>query len=107
MTSSYHQEYMQNLQNKINFLNQLEKSKSKSTFDYNNTGYRNTFYNDQENGKISSRPNKPSDYTTQAQRIENSRQIINTSNQYISNTSKSLGFNNTTTKSTNKNKAKK
>ena len=47
--SAYYQEHMQGLQNKINFLNKLEKSGSKSTFDYNNTQYRNTFYNNHEN----------------------------------------------------------
>ncbi len=89
---SYHKQYMDNLNKKVNFINQLENSKHKNTFDYNNAGFRNTFYNNQENSLVGSRPNKPSDYTTQTQRITNSKNNISNSNQYITNTSKSLGF---------------
>jgi hypothetical protein len=88
--SAYYQEHMQGLQNKINFLNKLEKSGSKSTFDYNNTQYRNTFYNNHENGLVGSRPNRPSDYTSQAQRISSAQSQIRTSNQWLASAGKQL-----------------
>jgi hypothetical protein len=90
MSTPYHNQYKQNLQNKINFLNKLEKSGTVKTFNFNDVGFRNTFYNDHENGLVGSRPNRPSDYTTQTQRITNSQKIINTSNQYLQSASKNL-----------------
>lgn len=90
MSTSHHSEHMQNLQNKINFLNKLEKSGTKSTFNFTDDQYRNTFYNDHENGLVGSRPNRPSDYTTHNQRTSNAQTVIKSSNQYLSNASKQL-----------------
>ena len=76
---SYHTQYMNNLQNKVNFCNLLQKNKG--NFNFNDNGFRNTFYNDHENYQFSGRPNISSDYTSQQQRINNSKSLINTSNQ--------------------------
>ena len=76
-------EYMKNIKNKINYANNINAK----TYDFSNTGYRNTFYNDQENGKVGNRPNRPSDYTTQTQRKNNTMNNIKTSNNFL--TSKS------------------
>ena len=85
---SHYKQHMDGLQKKVNFLKLVEKNKS--TFDFSNSQYRNTFYNDHENGLVGSRPNRPSDYTTQQQRVSNSVNIINSSNQYIRSATKSM-----------------
>lgn len=95
--SQYHKEHSNFIKNQINFLNKLEKSGKSSTFDYNSPGFRNAFYNDNENGLIGTgRPNLPSDYTSQSQRINNSMSHIKSCNQYLRQASKSL---NSTSKS--------
>lgn len=104
MNTQYHIQYKQNLQNKINFLNKLEKSGASKTFNFNDTAFRNTFYNDHENGLVGSRPNRPSDYTTQTQRTTNSQKIINSSNQYFKSASKNLPKSTGNSKSSNKKK---
>ena len=79
MSSNYHKQYMQDLQNKVDYVNNINAS----NFDFSNSGYRNTFYNNQENGLIGNRPNKSSDYTSFEQRISNSMSNIS-SNAYKS-----------------------
>lgn len=85
--SNFHKEYMDGLQNKVNFLNQLSSSNQKNTFDYSDKGFTNTFYNSGENGQVGSRPNRPSDYKTESQRIANSQKSVSASNNYINSSS--------------------
>ena len=79
MSSNYRTEYMKNLQNKTDYANSINPK----TYDFSNSGFRNTFYNDQENGFVGSRQNKPSDYTTTEQRTSNSMKNISTSNAFM------------------------
>ena len=74
-----HQQYMNHLQNKINYINQINPS----TYDFSNPGYQNTFYNSQENGLVGNRPNLPSDYTSASTRQSNQTNYINSSNAYM------------------------
>lgn len=90
LMSNFHKDYMSGLESKVNFLNQLANSNQRKTFDYANAGYANTFYNNQENGLVGSRPNRPSDYTTQSQRVASSAANVKLSNQYVQSAGKSL-----------------
>lgn len=74
-----HKQYMDHLQKKINFMNKINPS----TFDFSNPGYRNTFYNDQENELVGNRPNKPSDYTSSTTRKYNQSNYVKSSNAYM------------------------
>ena len=62
---SYYNQYMNNLQNKVNFCKLLEKNNNKANFNFNDIGFRNTFYNEHENKQFGGRQNLPSDYTSQ------------------------------------------
>ena len=74
-----HQQYMNHLQNKIDYMNNINPS----TYNFNSSGYQNTFYNSQENGLVGNRLNLPGDYTTASTRAQNQTNYINSSNSYM------------------------
>jgi hypothetical protein len=78
---SSRKQYKQSLQNKVDYANNINPS----TYDFSNSGYRSTFYNDNstENNIGTGRPNYSYDYTSSSQRASNQNSNISSSNTYM------------------------
>jgi hypothetical protein len=78
---SSRKQYMQNLQNKVNHMNNINPS----TYDFSSAGHRSTYYNDNayENNIGTGRTNQPYDYTSSSQRGSNQASNISSSNAFM------------------------
>jgi len=77
---SLHKEYMKNLQNKIDHMNNINPK----TYDFSNRGCRETFYNSSEDNKVGNKPNISIDYKSFTIREQYQKNTIKKSNNFLS-----------------------